>query len=439
MSITSGNPPRHDSRILSMAAAAAARATAESGTWQVPPIDHALLTRIGEVDQARLRGWRLERLRAELRKRDYAGALLSDPINLRYATGARNMAIWTMHATGRYAFVATDGPVVLFEFSSSKHLSERLETIDEIRPSTPWIYFLAGPRVEEKASIWGEEVASLVERYGGRNHRLAIDRCDPLGTQRLLARGIELYDVQEAAEQARMVKSPDEILCLRQAMEVCDIAIDRIRASLQPGITENQLWSVLHETNISHGGEWIECRLLASGERTNPWFQECSDRVIQAGEIVGFDTDMVGPHGYLADISRSYVCPGRKPTDKQRQLYQLAQEQVLFNIEKLRPGLSFREFSECCWPVPEAHVPNRYMMMIHGVGFVDEYPSIAYPEDFANWGYDGMFEENMVVSVESYLGDVGGAEGVKLEQQVLITANGAVPFSRTPLVDAIEP
>ena len=95
---------------------------------------------------------------------------------------------------------------------------------------------------------------------------------------------------------------------------------------------------MLHETNIAYGGEWIECRLLASGERTNPWFQECGNRLIRAGDMVGFDTDMVGPHGYMADISRSLVCPGRKATDRQRRLYELAQAQVLFNIGAAAAG-----------------------------------------------------------------------------------------------------
>lgn len=408
-------------------------------TWQAAPLGFDLAARMAEIDQVALRGWRLERLRAELRKRDYAGALLSDPMNIRYATGTRNMAVWTMHAPGRYAFVATDGPVVLFDFSATKFLNDGFETIDELRTSTPWFFFLAGSRVEEKAAIWAEEVAGLVAQHGGGNRRLAIDRCEPAGTARLLARGIELFDAQEPLERARAIKSPEEIRCLRLSMEVCDTAVDRMRAALQPGITENQLWSVLHETNIAHDGEWIECRLLTSGERTNPWFQECANRIIQPGDIVGFDTDMVGPNGYLADISRSYVCPGRKPTDRQKELYTLAQEQVMFNIGQLRPGLSFREFAERCWPVPEKFVPNRYMTMVHGVGFVDEYPSIAYAVDFDSWGYDGMFAENMVVSVESYLGEVGGAEGVKLEQQVLITATGAEVMSRSPFLDAIEP
>ncbi|SDR21012.1 Xaa-Pro aminopeptidase [Rhizobiales bacterium GAS191] len=424
------------SRISQMGRVAA---DAPARAWPGMPLGLDIKARIAEIDRGALDRYRLARLRAELVKADVAGALLADPMNIRYATGTRNMAVWTMHAPGgRYAFVATQGPVVLFEFGASKHVSAGSSVVDETRISTPWFYFLAGPRVAEKTAIWAKEVAELVTRHGGKNRRLAIDRCEPWGAALLARQGIELIDAQVPIEKARTVKSAEEIKCLRLAMDVCDIAIDRIRTNIAPGITENQLWAILHDTNIAHDGEWIECRLLASGERTNPWFQECGNRVIEPGDIVGFDTDMVGPFGYLADVSRSIVCPGRKPTAEQRKLYELAQEQVLFNTDLIRPGLTFREFGEACWPVPEAFVPNRYMMMVHGVGLVDEYPSLAYAQDFAEWGYDGVFEENMVVSIESYIGEVGHREGVKLEQQVLITRNGAVPMSKAPFVDAIE-
>lgn len=412
---------------------------ARDGGWSATPVDASLIERGAAIDQAALRAYRLERVREELRARDYAGGVLSDPMNIRYATGARNMAVWTMHGPGRYAFVATDGPVVLFDFTSSMHTSDGIETIDERRSSTPWFYFLSGPRTGEKAIAWAEEIAAMVRSHGGGNRRLAVDRCEPAGTVRLLDAGIELFDAQEVMERARAIKSGEEIACLQLSIDVCDLAVERMRAALEPGITENQMWAILHETNIAHGGEWIECRLLASGPRTNPWFQECGDRVIEPGEVVAFDTDMVGPHGYLADISRSFLCPGGAATARQRSLYAQAQEQVMTNIGILKPGLGFREFAERCWPVPEAFVPNRYMMMVHGVGFVDEYPSVAYAQDFADWGYDGVFEENMVVSVESYMGEVGGADGIKLEQQVLIGAKGAAPMSRSAFVDALEP
>jgi Xaa-Pro dipeptidase len=54
-----------------------------------------------------------------------------------------------------------------------------------------------------------------------------------------------------------------------------------------------------------------------------------------------------------------------------------------------------------------------------------EYPLVYYPEDVEAAGYDGAFEENMVVCLESYVGAVGGREGVKLEQPMLITRDGA--------------
>jgi Xaa-Pro aminopeptidase len=406
---------------------------------EVQPLGLDLQARISAIDERRMRRDRLARLRVELAKRDYAGALLADPMNIRYATGTRNMAVWTMHAPGRYVFVATDGPVVLFEFGACFHLNTDLDAVDEMRASTSWFYFMAGPRMQEKTSRWAADVIGLMEQYGRSNRRLAVDRCDPWGAQLLVDAGLRLFDAQEPLEQARMIKTPGEIECMQLSMDVCDIAVDRMRRALRPGITENQLWSILHETNIAHDGEWIECRLLASGERTNPWFQESSNRVIQAGDIVGFDTDMVGPFGYLADISRCFVCPDKKPTPEQRQLYEIAQVQVLTNIELIKPGLSFREFAERCWPVPEKYVPHRYMMMIHGAGFVDEYPTVVYAADWEDWGYDALFEENMVVCVESFIGEVGAKEGVKLEQQVLITADGAIPMSSSPLVDAIEP
>jgi len=406
-------------------------------TRGVTPLAFDVAARLAAIDGKKLRAYRLARLRAELARCDYMGCLLADPINIRYATDSRCFQVWTLHAPGRWAFVPTEGKVILFEFAGTRHVHGAIETIDEMRPSTPWFYFLAGPRWEEKAAVWADEIAALVTQHGGRNRRLAVDRLEPAGAFLLKDRGVEVVDAQGPIELARAIKSPEEIAALSLSMEVCDAGIARMRAALEPGITENQLWAVLNEVNAAHDGEWIECRLLSSGERTNPWFQESSNRVIQAGDLVAFDTDMVGPLGYLADVSRSWVCPGRTPTDAQRRQYALAEEQVLFNMNLLKPGLGFREFGEKCWPVPEAFVPNRYMMMVHGAGMVDEYPSIAYATDFKDWGYDGVFQENMVVCVESFIGEVGGKEGVKLEQQVLITASGAVPLSKAPFEGAL--
>lgn len=385
------------------------------------------------VDMPALRAWRLERVRAELRRRDYAGALLYDPVNIRYATDTSNMQIWTMHNAVRYAFVATEGPVVLFDFHNCEHLSAHSETVDEVRQAVSWSYFMVADRAPERAGVWADEIADLVKTHGGGNRRLAVDRLDGLGVRALEERQIELTEGQEVMEQARVVKNAVELAAMRESIAVCEEGLRRMTEALEPGITEAALWSILHQTNIELGGEWIETRLLASGPRTFPWFQECSQRVIQPGDLVCLDTDLVGPNSYCADISRSWIAGGRRPTAEQAWLLGHAEEQIAYNLDLVRPGLGFREFSEKCYRLPEESRRYRYSVVAHGVGLCDEYPAIYYEEDAAANAYDGVIEPGMCLCIESLVGREGGRESVKLEQQVVVTETGCELLSHFPL------
>src|SRR5206468_400095 len=131
------------------------------------------------------------------------------------------------------------------------------------------------------------------------------------------------------------------------------------------------------------GGEWIETRLLAAGQRTNPWFQECSDYVCKKGDILSFDTDMVGPYGYCADLSRSWTIGHVPMSAMQKDLYSVALQQIEHNLGIVRPGMSFSEFNEKSWRIPEKYQPCRYSVALHGVGMVDEWPSLPTHVDFA--------------------------------------------------------
>src|SRR5260370_714144 len=202
-----------------------------------------------QPDMARMRGYRMQRFQAELKRLDYAGAVLFDPVNIRYATGSRNMAVWTLHNPARYAFVPAEGKAVLFDFHNCEHLSNGIETIGEVRPARAWFFFTSGNRVAEKAKLWAGELVELIK-----------SRC-----------------------------------------------------------------------------------------RTNPWFQEASDRVVRPGDLVSFDPDLIGPFGYCADISRTFHCGPGKPSPEQRKIYGLAMEQIHYNIDLVKPGLSLAEFSEKAW------------------------------------------------------------------------------------------
>jgi Xaa-Pro aminopeptidase len=390
-----------------------------------------------QIDMPRLRGYRLARVREQLIERDYAACVLFDPINIRYATGTRNMSVFTQHSPDRYVFVPAEGPVVLFDGYMANHPIDASETVDERRPATTWYFEVKGPRVLEAARRWGDEIADLLARHGGGNRRLALDRLAPVGYEPLTRHGIELFDAQEPLERARAIKSPDEVACMSVSISACEAGMARMREALKPGLSENALWSRLVQANIELGGEWMETRLLASGGRTNPWYQECGEKLIRTGDLVAFDTDLIGPFGYCADISRTFHCGPGRPTAEQRRLYAHAHEQIQTNLEFLRPGVAFRELAERSWPIPEEFLANRYMCLYHGVGLADEYPDIVHPLDWEETGYDGVLEENMTLCVESYIGAVGGAEGVKLEEQVLITADGPQLLSLFPFEESL--
>ncbi len=403
----------------------------------IPSPGTALTDHAAQIDMVRLRAWRLGRLQQQLRERDYGACVLLNPVHIRYATGSRNFPVWGLYNIHRYAFVPAQGRAVLFEFAGCEHLSQGLESIGEIRPAVSWYHAAAGRSVEARAGRWAAEIADLMRAHCGENRRLAIDPIALAGTAALAARGVTLFDAGPCVDQAGAIKSADEIACMSVAVAVCESGIARMREALVPGITENRLWSHLHQAAVAGGGEWLDTRLLSSGPRTNPWYQEAGDRVIRAGDLVAFDTDMIGAFGYAADISRTFHCGPGRPSGAQRSLYQLACENIQHNLDLLRPGLSFRELSQRGWPLPERFVKNRYAAMAHGVGMRIGYPGIAYPQDWERGGFDGVLEANMTLCIESYLGAEGEADGVKLEQQVLITETGYALLSNFPFEDSL--
>ena len=383
-----------------------------------------------EIDFNLLRSYRLKRVKKELAKRDIGACILFDPVNLRYSLDTTNMSIYNMHNLTRYCFIPVNGPVILYEYFNCEHLAKHLPLIDEIRQGITWDYFSVGDQIENQLKKWTGEVENLMNLHCGKSKRLAIDVSNSPGILSLNKIGLEIIEGKEILEQARKIKSKEEIQCIKASIEVCEKGVRLMRKELKTGMTEDELWALLHKTNIENGGEWIEGRILSSGPRTNPWMQEASNRIIQQNEIVSFDTDMVGPYGYCADISRTFV-EGHKFNSEQKKIYQMAIDHIHHNAELIKPGLSFKEFVTKSWVLPEAYYGNRYPCIVHGIGLCDEWPMVKYPTEVTD--EKGQFEKNMTIAVESYIGEVGGNEGVKLEQQCLVKENGLELLSHHPL------
>lgn len=388
------------------------------------------------VDAKKLRKERLAKLRAWMSAAQYGAVLLFDPYNQRYATGSRNMFGYFLRNSTRYFFVPAEGPVVLFEYPQSYHVSTQLETVAEARPSK-LVWSSVSGRDQETAGPFAAEIADLMRQHGGGSKRIGLDRCSHLQALALQKQGLEVRDCQGEILAIRAVKTAEEIKCLQVSMTGAEAAVAAVRDTIRPGVSEIDLFAVMYQEVIRQGGEFIETRLLTSGQRTNPWFNEASGRKIRPGELVALDTDMIGCFGYYSDFSRTFRCGPGRPTAYQKALYRMAYDQVQHNIAIIKPGLSFREVADKAWKIPERFVEQRYTSVMHGVGMHGETPFIAHAMDFATYGREGTLEPGMVVSVESYIGEKGGSEGVKLEEEVLITETGPKVISRFPFEDEL--
>ncbi len=400
----------------------------------------ALLDRAPEsegIDLKAVRLYRQQRVRNQMAHFGVDALILSDPVNIRYATGTRNMQVFCQrNAPSRYLLLTADRSI-LFEFTGCQHLADGYETVDEVRQARTASFVAAGPKIEEREREWAVEMADLISELAGKGATLGIERLNAGTSIALRDLGLRIVDAQRPVEMARAIKSPEEMKCVNASLRATEIAVGKLREAIRPGLTENELWSVLHKSVIEQNGDYCETRLLSAGQRTNPWFQETASHIIGENELIALDTDVVGCHGYYSDFSRTFHSGPGKPTDAQKELYKTAYEQVHYNMDILKPGMSFRDYADRAWNIPEKYYANRYYLSAHGCGMTGEYPYLYHHGDFPDAGYDGTIEPGMTICVESYIGEENGPEGVKLEQQVLITDTGIELLSRYPFEDSM--
>jgi len=393
-------------------------------------------------DLPAMRDHRWRRLTRHVTDRAYGGLLMFDPLNIRYATDSTNMQLWNTHNPFRAVLLCPDGYMVMWDYKNSPFLSAFNPLVREIRSGADLFYFDRGDKVADAAQALAREIRDLVADHGGANMRLAIDKPMLHALRALEAEGFEIMEGEELTEKARSVKGPDEILAMRCALHACEASVAAMEAFARVNVplgqtSENDIWAVLHAENIRRGGEWIETRLLASGPRTNPWFQECGPRIVQNNEIISFDTDLIGAYGICTDISRSWWIGDEKPPAEMVSAMRHAHDHIMTNMEMLKPGITIPELVANCHRLDDKYQQLKYGCMMHGVGLCDEWPLLAYPDKAVPGAFDYALEPGMTLCVEASVGEVGGAFSIKLEDQVLITETGYENLTRYPFDPAL--
>lgn len=384
------------------------------------------------MDLKALNTQRLQRAQAAMRSAGLAAALLFDPANVRYVTCDGPSLVFNLHCSYRWALVFAEHDPILWDGAEEMHVS-RSRWDGEIREASGFAFFGSGLNSRRDAGTAIAEVYSELEARGLQHEPLGVDRADAVAFIELTARGMTVVDAVPVFETARAVKTPLELTIHRDNARLVDEAVVAFLQHLTPGKTENELWGELARETYSHGALHAEARLLCSGPRTNPWMQEATHRIVEDGDLVAFDTDLVGPFGYLTDISRTYLCGDRAATREQRDVYQAAYGFVHQSIPEFVAGRSFAELGEILGSrVPEQYRQQRYPFIAHGCGAVDEYPVVTVANH-----HSGVLEPGMVISVEGYMGAVGGTVGAKYEEQIIVTDGAPELISYAPVDDRL--
>ena len=363
--------------------------------------------------------------------------LLRDPFNVRYVTGASNMTVFNLCVPARYLLVFAEGPTILFDYLGGEHLAVGLATVDEVRTARGLSHVSSNGFAAAESAAMAGEIASLVREHCGEIGMLAIDSFPFAAVDSLRDEGFMISDADVLMSRTRRVKLPLEIVYMREAMRRTVDAVRQMEAALRPGMTENEVWSRFVGALVAGHGELVVTRLLESGPNTFPYFQECGTRVIEDGDLVCLDTDAIAFESCSVDFSRTFLAGDGPGGSAQRVLYRRAHEQLLHNVSLIGPGVSFEDVARNAWPVPEEHRSSRYYCIGHGLGMIGEYPNLPYHTPGVPYPLDDVFEPGMVFCVESYIGSASVGQGVKLEDQLLVTETGVEIMNDYPFEERL--
>ena len=361
-----------------------------------------------------------------MRAHDLEVCLLFNEPNVRYATGASAMPIYVMSTFVRCAVVPAEGQPILFEHGNSVHRSRRVA--DDVRPMHAWEFF---DDQAAEAATWARHTLDAVRELGVTGDVVAVDRLGTPGFLALQSQGITLVDAAPATQEAREVKTSEEIGLFDVNGAMIIDMLSAFEAALIPGVRERGLLATLSDTMLRAGGEYLATSTVCSGPNTNPWRSEATDRVIEPADLVFVDTDTVGIEGYFFCVSRTFLAGDERPTPAQRDTYQASLEWLEAMKEVVRPGLTCAELADRAPKLPEKYLPQRYECMIHGIGLEEESPSVCYPIDRQSNG-DRVIREDMALVIELYAGEEGGDHGVKLGDEVLVTTDGVRDLAPYP-------
>jgi Xaa-Pro aminopeptidase len=376
------------------------------------------------VEFHRLREYRLARARAALEASDLGAMLLFDINNIRYVS-ATMIGEWARDKVARYALLTRGGEPIVWDFGSAARHHQLYAPWIEPHNCRAGMLGLRGAVAPDAGLITSAvaEIRSELAALGLANQPLGVDIAETPMLLELQRVGLDVRDAQQVMLDARVIKSPDEIMLLSTAAAMVDGVYQDIADALKPGIRENEIVALANKRLYEMGSDDVEAINAVSGERCNPHPHNFSDRLFRPGDQAYFDI-IQSFNGYRTCYYRTFAV-GRS-SQVQRDAYSRAREWIDSAIDLIKPGVSTDQVARL-WPKAEDFGFENEMQAFglqfgHGLGLgLHERPIISRLNSLEN---PIELVEGMVFALETYCPATDGRSAARIEEEIVVTADG---------------
>jgi Xaa-Pro aminopeptidase len=275
------------------------------------------------------------------------------------------------------------------------------------------------------------EIASLLREAGLADALVGIDIVEPPFLFEMQRQGLRIADAQQAMLDARVLKSPDEIMLLNQAAAMVDGVYQDIAEALKPGVRENEIVALVNKRLYEFGSDQVEAVNAISGERCNPHPHNFTDRVIRPGDQAFFDI-IHSFNGYRTCYYRTFGVGWA--TESQRDAYKQAREWMDAALDAIRPGVGSDQVAAVLPKAETFGFENELtafgLQFAHGLGLgLHERPIISRLNSMKD---PVELRSGMVFAMETYCPASDGFSAARIEEEVVVTDYGIEVLTKFP-------
>ena len=364
------------------------------------------------ADERLLRVGRRERALAQMAAHDLDILILGRQSNIRYVSGAQQLWVAGTRPFAPSCVLVRDGGEV--------HL---LSTWDEGIPDDI-------PHENLYGIAWNpmNTIANLIKIPGAATaRRVGSDALSP-GFANLLPMAFpraEFVDGEPAMRAARRIKTPEEIVALRESIRVAELGLGAAVAKLRDGAPVRELTAVLLEAMTAGGvstpahqdAVWVTAK-------DHPWRRANGDGCVHTGDLVAFSSGVLD-RGYIGEVGRTWPV-GQADNAAAAVLFRRASDLTEALLAACRPGVSA---SELLAVYERAGEPLPAMPVAHGLGVGFDAPVVA--AQLSATASAEVLEPGMVLAVTGYVFDEG-VGAVFRRDTVVITPAGCDVLTSSP-------